>query len=123
MPAIAPGQRYPDSNAWVDLNDLLTGTWNATASTRYFKAMGDGNTATLIGSLVIGDSPEICTLPPEFCSNATLTFPAFIRDFGTVELQMFGAGRFFVPSFAWPGPEAVAGKILIFTYSYQRKAI
>ena len=121
MPSIAPGHRYPDSNAWVSISDVLINGWATGASTRYLKAMALGNTATLNGSVVIGTSLTAGTIPDEYRPAITESFTGFLRGYGPIELQMTANGLLFIPSFTWPG-DAYLGGILLFTYSYQRKA-
>ena len=121
MPEIASGQRYPDSRPWVDISDGLANGWQTIAASRYFKAMADGNTATLNGSVVIGSTRQAGFIPEEFAPSSQLTFTGYARGVGTVEIYVYATGQIFIPSSNWV-PE-LAGAVLIFTYSYQRKAV
>ncbi|PCC29719.1 hypothetical protein CIK76_04820 [Glutamicibacter sp. BW80] len=123
MAEVAANNVYPDANPWLDLSGYLVNGWNADALTRSVKALVDGNTVTLSGSLVTGDPKAAFTLPVGLRPANPETFVAHLRDIGTVECQILTGGRFYVPPYSYnPLGGFPAGEILLFSVTYQRRA-
>lgn len=120
---LIPNQPYPDSEAWEDLAPFIRDGWDgSTPPARFINALNTGNTVYLNSCLTVGNTRQIATLPPHLRPYSTHTFPAYLRNHGMVELQMYNTGALFALSWSWPIAHPV-GEALIFTYSYPRRAV